>query len=198
MSDKLRRCVLRSATLLALLPAGSRAQEYFPSPAVGARGGYDTKAKTGVVGAIFTIPMDGRYEIGIGVDFRPEVGFDQFRASGDVLYRFGNWGSIYGGAGVALVQGPNPLTLDIDEEAESDFGYNLFAGYEFLRGSTQLFRPFVETRYVASGSANSIWLLAGLSIVLESGGYGSLQRIPPRRASATRCGSALVAGCHQH
>ena len=98
----MRRTVSALAAALviaAVVPAsGIHAQLYFPSPEIGVRGGYDTKVKEGVVGAFFSMPMDGRLEIAVGADFLPAAGLDSYRISGDALFRIGDWGSLFAGA----------------------------------------------------------------------------------------------------
>jgi len=170
--------------LTALIPVSQmHAQRYFPSPEIGIRGGYDTKVKEGLAGAYFMMPLDGRLELLFGADFLPSEGLDSYRVNGDALFRIGDWGSLFAGVGIALVQEPSsrePGTLG-GTSSISELGYNLFVGYEFFRSADNGFRPLIDARYVSGGEHNAFRFSVGLGYALELGGYGTHQAIPPAR-----------------
>ena len=169
--------------IAALIPvSGTHAQQYFPSPAIGIRGGYDTKIKEALAGGYFAMPLDGRFELLFGFDFLPSEGLDSYRVSGDGLFRIGDWGSLFAGAGVALVQEPSAREPGTAIASSiSALGYNLFVGYEFLRSADHGFRPLIDARYVSGGDHNAFRFSVGLGYALELGGYGTHRAIPPAR-----------------
>lgn len=184
MSVRRALCPAALALAAALVPVSrGSAQDYFPSPAFGVRGGYDTDAKEALVGGLFTVPLDGRLELSFIVDFLPARGFDEYQANADALLRLTTSGNLYAGAGFALLQGGRDANVS-EVDPTGEFGYNIFAGYEFLRASELTLHPFVEARWTSAGDNSRTRLAVGLSYLLEKGGYGARRTVPwmPRLA----------------
>ena len=144
-----------------------------PPPAVGVRGGYDFDAAAWSIGGQASIPFARR------LAFMPSgdafFGDDRtdWQLNADLALRLGRAGFLYAGGGLALLNRVHED--DVDAEAETKAGANVFAGLQ-TPGLRLHFRPFVEARWTLVDDDSPFRLAFGANVRL-----GGPSRPAPRR-----------------
>jgi hypothetical protein len=129
----------------------------------GVRGGYDFEEDNGLAGAQLRLPIVRPVAIVPSFDVffdDADVGDTQWQLNGDLMIRPTGFAGLYGGAGVAFLNADFELTGD----AETEVGYNLFAGLEgnWLRETS--IRPFVEARWTSVEEYDAFRLNVGFNV----------------------------------
>jgi len=134
-----------------------------PPAAIGVRGGYDFDAEAWSIGGQASIPIARR------IAFLPSgdayFGDDRtdWQLNADLALRPGRAGFLYAGGGLALL---NRVHDDeVDAEAETKVGANVFAGLQ-APGRRLPFRPFAEARWTFVDGDSPFRLAFGANVPL--------------------------------
>lgn len=153
------------ALLLSLAPTATMAQdvEYFPTPTIGVRSGYAFTQKRAIVGASSSVPLDARFEIILGGDLIIYGADERWRIGADVVFRIGQVGEYYAGAGLAM----SDFRREADVAGSTEFGYAFVAGYEMGRARNWSLRPFIEPRWTLIDNRTLFMVGVGINYALE-------------------------------
>ena len=138
------------------------------APEFGVRGGYDFGEETGMAGAQIRLPLAGPLVLSPSADVFFDEAATEWQLNGDLLLRPRALAGIYGGAGVAFVNGD----LDADGDDGTEVGYNLVVGLDAggRIGETSI-RPFVEGRWTDVDEYDAFRLVAGINVPIGRRGW---------------------------
>ncbi|HEX2201973.1 MAG TPA: hypothetical protein VHG91_01690 [Longimicrobium sp.] len=134
----------------------------------GVRGGYDFGEETGMAGAQLRLPLAGPVALSPSADVFFDEAATEWQLNGDLLLRPRSLAGLYGGAGVAFVNGD----LDSDGDDGTEVGYNLVVGLDAggRIGDTSI-RPFVEGRWTDVDEYDAFRLVAGINVPVGRRGW---------------------------
>lgn len=131
----------------------------------GVRGGYDFEEDVGSAGAQIRIPIVPQLLLVPSADVFFGDDAPEWQLNGDLVIRPYQLGGVYGGGGVALLSRDDPDDLEDDEETE--VGYNLLVGLESGRINGTSLRPFVEARWTGMDDYMPFRLVAGFNVPIS-------------------------------
>lgn len=132
----------------------------------GVRGGYDFEVDGGMAGAQVRIPLVRQFMLVPSADVFFDDAVAEWQVNADAVVRPDGLGGLYGGAGVAFVNGD----FDGDGDSGTEVGYNLLLGLDGGRVASTTLRPFVEGRWTDVESFDPFRLVVGVNVPIT--GFG--------------------------
>ena len=126
----------------------------------GVRGGYDFEEETALAGAQLRVPLASQLLLSPSFDVFFDDARTQWQLNGDLVLRPHRLAGVYGGLGVAFLNGDFEGSGDSDTEV----GLNVLVGLEgsWVGGTTV--RPFAEGRWTNVDDYDVFRLSAGINV----------------------------------
>lgn len=138
----------------------SRVVHARPAVEFGVRGGFDFEEDAGTAGTQFRIPLARQLLLSPSADVLFADAATEWQVNVDALLRPTALGGVYGGAGVAFLNGD----LDRSGSGETEVGANLVLGIESGRVSGTSVRPFAEGRWTTVSDYDTFRLALGINV----------------------------------
>lgn len=136
----------------------------------GVRGGYDFEEDGGTAGAQFRIPLVRQLAIVPSADVFFDESDTEWQINADAVVRPDALAGLYFGAGAAFLNRDfDPL--DLDDDSETEVGFNLLVGLDGGRISGSSLRPFVEGRWTTVEEYDAFRLNVGINVPVSGRGW---------------------------
>ncbi len=134
-----------------------------PSVEFGVRGGYDFQEEVGMAGTQLRIPLARGLALSPSADVFFDESDSEWQVNIDALLRPPSLGGLYGGVGVAFLDGDFEGTGD----SETEVGLNLLLGLESGRVAGTTARPFAEGRWTSVEDYDAFRLALGINVPIS-------------------------------
>ncbi len=129
----------------------------------GVRGGYDFDERVGLAGAQVRIPLVRQLQVVPSADVLFGEANAQWQINGDVIVKPDGLGGLYAGAGVAFASADFDPT-DLDDDRDTEAGYNVVFGLDGGRLGSTIVRPFAEARWTRVDELSPFRLVFGINV----------------------------------
>ncbi|HEX8693484.1 MAG TPA: hypothetical protein VF746_13765 [Longimicrobium sp.] len=138
----------------------------------GVRGGYDFEEEGGTAGAQFRIPLVRQLAIVPSADvfFDDDESASEWQINADAVLRPDALAGLYFGAGAAFLNRDFDLG-DLEEDSDTEVGFNLLVGLDGGRISGSSLRPFVEGRWTNVDDYDAFRLNVGINVPISGRGW---------------------------
>lgn len=126
----------------------------------GVRGGYDFSSDAGTAGAQLRVPLAAGLSVVPSADVWLTDSAVDWQANADLALRPRALGGLYGGGGAAFVRG----SFGLDDDTETETGYNLFLGLAGREVASTRVKPFAEGRWTTVNDDTAFRLSLGIDV----------------------------------